>query len=283
MPAILPYNFVYVFPWYLSLHCNHLYLMDCVKIVVEMAYVMSQIGAMPIKALVWLDKMEVVIICLWGRYLGRRAHNLLWIGMRVMEYASHLVGEQSGAEKRKVSGPSGLIVPYAAQGDYICIHITKAWKLHAQLGNPNNSSSWWWRPCILSESQLYIYDNISYDHAIAHRMAIHEGHIQQNNQQNNPLNYAIISLLQNIHPASHPAVWLYQQAFKLTIIFLSDHLSFWSTMLNLTLLWSNFWLGNSTGCPGVFFNNPHLHLPIPTPVSMGAGFSCPWVRVFPRV
>ena len=64
-------------------------------------------------------------------------------------------------------------------------------------------------------SQLYIHDNISYDHAIDRRMAIHEGH-QRRNGQNHPLDRAIMALLQGIIHTSHPAVHFYQQAFELT-------------------------------------------------------------------
>ena len=39
-------------------------------------------------------------------------------------------------------------------------------------------------------------------------------------------------------------------------------------------------LGNSTGCPGVFFNNPHPHLPIPVPTPTGVGFPLSWMWVF---
>jgi hypothetical protein len=64
-------------------------------------------------------------------------------------------------------------------------------------------------------SQLYIHDNISYNHAIDHRMAIHEGH-QRRNGQNHPLDRAIMGLLQDIIHTFHPAIHFYQQAFELT-------------------------------------------------------------------
>jgi hypothetical protein len=41
-------------------------------------------------------------------------------------------------------------------------------------------------------------------------------------------------------------------------------------------------LGNSTGRPGVFFDDPHPHPPIPAPAPTGAGFPLSRVRVFPR-